>query len=393
MITYTTVEDYLEVIAGLKDPVTLKKSATQSFFGEFDPIVSLARYDTDVLNSMSTTANEGRALTERQGELAVKIVIKYKRQLAAKGIDVAPVEENPQWRLQLRKMDYTRRLSVLGDEIVLNFPYSTELIDELRNFRRESQGSGEWDKDNKQWRFALTEYNLVWLSTWAETRQFEFNDEACRLNKLITECEATSYAIKLQLTDTGCDIVNCPDTLRDYINNNLGGFELENLVKLVDCSAALGYTVDTEIANLVVAAGGPRFYNLATTREAKLDPTTVADDLASVLDYADRMERWPVVIYEPDLSGKLLKRLTELRGQNDITHILSKKDIKAVTPNGKYIHTIIPVNFNIPLLISSAGMIYGGDKSLMVQQAEKIVYCSADVYNKAGQTKVPTIAI
>ena len=391
MIKYTTVEDYLEVIAGIKDPVTLKKSASQNWFGEFNPIVSLARYDTDVLNSMSTTVNEGRALTERQGELAVKIVVKYKRQLAVNGVDVAPVEENAQWRLPLRKMDYSRKLNVSGDVIVLSFPYSTELIDELRNFRRESQGGGEWDKENKQWRFALTEYNLVWLTTWAETRQFEFDEESRRLNQLIRDCEATPYAIELRLTDTGCEITNCPDTLYNYINNSLGGFELENLMRLVDCSANLGYTVDREIANLVVAAGGPRFYNLATTREVKLDPTTVTDDLASVLDYADRMERWPVVVYEPDLSGKLLNRLVELRGQNNIAHVLNKRDVKDETLKARYIHTVVPTSFNIPLLISSAGMIYGGDKSLMVQQAEKIVYCSADVYNKTGQTNVPAM--
>jgi hypothetical protein len=392
MIKYTTVEDYLEVIAGLKDPVTLKKNPNLNFFSEFDPIVSLARYDTDVLNSMSTAANEGRALTERQGELAVKIVVKYKRQLSVKGIDVAPVEENAQWRLQLRKMDYTRKLNVVDDRIVLNFPYNTELIDELRTFKRDSQGSGEWDKNNKQWCFALTEYNLVWLTTWAETREFEFNEEARRLNQLITACEAEPYAIELSLTDTGCAISNCPDALRDYVNNTLGGFELENLMRLVDHSALLGYRVNSEIADLVVAGHTPRFYNLATSREVKLDPTTVTDDLASVLDYADRMERWPVVVYEPDLSGKLLARLTELRG-NGIKHILNKKDIKADITGVKYIHTIIPVNFDIPLLISSAGMIYGGDKSLMVQNAEKIVYCSADVYNKAGQAKVAAIAI
>ena len=391
MITYTTVEDYLEVIAGLKDPVTLKKSATQSFFGEFDPIVSLARYDTDVLNSMSTAANEGRALTEKQGELAVKIVIKYKRQLCAKGIDVAPIEENAQWRIALRKMDYTRRLSVIGDEIVLNFPYSTELIDELRTFRRDSQGSGEWDKDNKQWRFALTEYNLVWLTTWAETREFEFNDEARRLNRLITDCEANPYRIELQLTDTGCNIVNCPDALRNYIETNLGGFELENLMRLVDNSALLGYTVSTEIADLVVAGTTPRFYNLATSREVKLDPTTVADDLASVLDYADRTERWPVVVYEPDLSGKLLAQLRQLR--EGVVEVKRSPKDRNWDDAFKYVYVVAPVTTRkIPLLISSAGMIYGGDKSLMVQQAEKIVYCSADVYNKAGQTKVAAIA-
>jgi hypothetical protein len=389
MITYTTVEDYLEVIAGLKDPVTLKKSATQSFFGEFDPIVSLARYDTDVLNSMSTAANEGRALTEKQGELAVKIVVKYKRQLSAKGINVAPIEEKPQWRLALRKMDYTRRLGVAGDEIVLNFPYSTELIDELRTFKRDSQGSGEWDKDNKQWRFALTEYNLVWLTAWAEIREFEFDAEARRLNQLIRDCEASPYQIELQLTDTGCDITNCPDTLRDYINTNLGGFELENLLRLVDVSAQLGYTVSGEIADLIVAGTNPRFYNLATSREVKLDPTTVSDDLASVLDYADRTERWPVVVYEPDLSGKLLAQLRSLRA--GVVEVARNVKNPNWDSGFKYLHVVTPVSTQkIPLLISSAGMIYGGDKSLMVQQAEKIVYCSAEVY-KNSNAKVETL--
>jgi hypothetical protein len=311
--------------------------------------------------------------------------------LAAKGIDVAPVEENTQWRIALRKMDYTRRLGVVGNEIVLNFPYSTELIDELRTFKRDSQGSGEWDKDNKQWRFALTEYNLVWLTAWAEIRDFEFDAEARRLNQLIRDCETNPYRIELQLSDTGCEITNCPDALRDYIETNLGGFELENLMRLVDNSALLGYTISTEIADLVVAGTTPRFYNLATSREVKLDPTTVTDDLASVLDYADRTERWPVVIYEPDLSGKLLAQLRSLRA--DVVEVSRNVKNRNWDDGFKYVHVVVPVTAKkIPLLISSAGMIYGGDKSLMVQQAEKIVYCSADVYNKAGQTKVAAIA-
>jgi hypothetical protein len=330
-------------------------------------------------------------LTEKQGELAVKIVIKYKRQLSAKGIDVAPVEENAKWRQALRKMDYTRRISIVNDRIILNFPYNTDLIDELREFKRGSQGSGEWDKESKQWRFALTEYNLVWITAWAEIREFEFDAESRRLNQLIRDCEYKSYAIELYLTDTGCDITNCPDTLRDYINANIGGFDLENLLRLVDNSAQLGYTVSREIADLVVAGTDPRFYNLATAREVKLDPTTVADDLASVLDYADRTKRWPVVIYEPDLSGKLLAQLRSLRA--GVVEVARNVKNRNWEDGFKYVHVVVPVtDKKIPLLISSAGMIYGGDKSLMVQQAEKIVYCSADVYNKAGQTKVAAIA-
>ena len=392
MIKYTTVEDYLEVIAGLKDPVTLKKTNANQWFVDFSPIISLARYDTDVLNSMSTAVNEGKSLTERQGELAVKIVVKYKRQLAAKDIDVAPVEEKANWRQPLRKMDYTRRINIVDDAIVVSFPYNTELIEELRVFKKDSQGACDWDKDKKQWRVALTEYNLVWITTWAGFKEFEIDAKAKRLMAMIDAVEKKPYAIELQLTDTGCEITNSPESLNTYINDKLGGFELENLLRLVDNSARLGYTVSREIADLVVAGTDPRFYNLATAREVKLDPTTVVDDFASVLDYADRVGRWPVVVYEPDLSGKLLKRLVELRGQNNIAHVLNKKDIKDETMTARYIHTVVPVSFDIPLLISSAGMIYGGDKSLMVQNAEKIVYCSAEVYNKAGQTKVAAIA-
>jgi hypothetical protein len=390
MNQYTTVEDYLEVIAGIKDPVTLK-TKPHSWLNDFDPIVSLARYDTDVLNSMSTTASEGRALTEKQGDLAVKIVIKYKRQLAAKGIDVSPVEERAMWRLPLRVMDYTRKLSIVDDQIRVTFPFNSTLIEGLRDFRKESQGQGVWDKEAKVWSFALTEYNLVWLSTWAEQNNFEIDEEVRRLNALIAKVESLPYAIELQYANDKLLISNCPDSLREYIENNLGGFGVDNLLRLVDMSAVLVYTISKAIADQVVATSTPRFYNLAVSREAKLDPAAIVENLASVLDYADEMQRWPVVVYEPDLSGKLLAQLKQLReGVVEISRDVKKR---SWTDGFKYYHCTIPITeAKIPLLISSAGMMFGGDKALMVQNAEKVVYCAAEVYAKRD-TKVPNLGV
>lgn len=390
MNKYTTVEDYLEVIAGIKDPATLK-TKPHSWLDAFDPIISLARYDTDVLNSMSTTANEGRALTEKQGDLAVKIVIKYKRQLAAKGIDVSPVEERAMWRLPLRAMDYTRKLSVVNDQLQVTFPFNSNLIEGLRDFRKESQGQGVWDKEAKVWSFALTEYNLVWLSTWAEQNNFEIDEEVRRLNALIAEVESRPYAIELQYANDKLLISNCPDSLCEYIENNLGGFGVDNLLRLIDMNAVLGYTVGREIADQVVATSTPRFYNLAISREVKLDPTTITENLASVLDYADEMKRWPVVVYEPDLSGKLLAQLKQLR--EGVVEISRDTKKRTWADGFKYYHCTIPVTeAKIPLLISSAGMMFGGDKALMVQNAEKIVYCAAEVYNNRD-TKVPNLGV
>ena len=112
-----------------------------------------------------------------------------------------------------------------------------------------------------------------------------------------------------------------------------------------------------------------------------------------MLDYADLTQRWPVVIYEPDLSGKLLAQLRTLReGVVEVPRTVKVNE--RYWDNGfKYIHVVAPVtNKSIPLLISSAGMMYGGDKSLMVQNSEKIVYCAAEVYNKKPESKVEKLA-
>jgi hypothetical protein len=40
---------------------------------------------------------------------------------------------------------------------------------------------------------------------------------------------------------------------------------------------------------------------------------------------------------------------------------------------------------DIPLLISGAGMMFGGDKQLWLQAAEKVVYFTKEVYNKKNK--------
>jgi hypothetical protein len=400
MIRYTHVEDYLEVIAGLKDPATLAKNNSNWFTG-FDPIISLARYDVSVLESMSEAVSTGKALTQRQGELAVKIVAKYQRQLAQKGIDVAPVL-NPQWRYALRKMDYSRYVGIEDNVIVMRFPFANNLIDELREFRKGSQGKVEWNKDRRQWQFALTEYNLVYLKTWAEQNQFTVDDEIQRLNALISAVEQVPYAIELQFNNGELAMANASASLINYINEHCGGFATDNLPRLIDMSSVLGYTVSDDIRDAWLAAYGARTLNLTTHREVKIDPATMlaTDDFASVLDYADLVGRYPVVIYEPDTSNKMLTRLTALRKIQDIDIRRGRfrvSDTPGVVDDtgtvSKYIHCTAPIrDIKIGLLISSAGMMFGGDKSIMMQNAEKAVYCTTDVYTSNKNHKVPDLA-
>ncbi len=394
MKKFTTVEDYLEVIAGYKDLVTNKMSS--HWFLGFNPIINLARYDTSVLDSMTQSTTASKALTERQGELACKIVLKYQRQLAAKGIDVSPVE-HPVWRVPLRQMDYAHSLYLDNDRLKLKFPYNTKFIDDIKTFKKSSQGVCEFDYELKVWNLGLTEYNLNWAYIWAKQNDFTIDDSVQSLFNLLVEAEQTPYKIELVCTESGLDITNAPNSLREYINANLGGFGMDNLLNLVDNSSILGYTVEEDLSNALIQEYGPRFVRLACNREMRITPEsrTADDDLVSVLKYAEQVGSFPVVIYEPDLSNRMLNRLNELYPADQIQSWTNKQKF-ALEPGVKFIHTIKPIRdlTDIPLLISSAGMVFGGDKQIMIQHAKKIVYVAAEVYNKSSNkaSKVVKIA-
>ena len=119
MLIYPYVEDYLEYLGGYE--VGLTALITPQSVNR----ISLARYDIAIVNSMASTTVFGTALTDKQAELAVKLVLKYRRQFAKMGIDVTPVE-NPVFRLAPRKMDRTKAVWVDGDHIVV--PYDNDLI-------------------------------------------------------------------------------------------------------------------------------------------------------------------------------------------------------------------------------------------------------------------------
>lgn len=380
--TYPFVEDYLEIIAGLRD---IEKGTP--IYGGFKPIINLARYDTDVLNSMSTATLGQSSLTEKQATLATKIILKYARQLAAQGLDVAPVA-NPQFRRPLRKMDYTRRLSVENDVLVLKFPFEQSLVDNIRELGKTSQGFSRWVKERKQWEIALTEYNLNWIYEVAKVSDITIAPEVEGLMGLITEVEKQGYKIELNIVGDKLEISNAAPSLIAYIDEHCGGFDVYNLLRLVDMAPILNYTVSSAIGDALIKSQGTMFFNMCNLREFKLGPGNgfTSEHLESVVKYATITNRFPIVFYEPDLSGKMLAKLDELYpGQ-----VINNAQVK--DPPAKFIHIYRPMRSmeRIPLLVTTAGMVHGGDKQLMFQQAEKVIYFAAEVYNNKN-VKVPQI--
>jgi hypothetical protein len=173
MKTFMYVEDYIEVINGDRNPDTGKP---YGLFENTASIISLARYDVNIISSMSSATIGGRSLTDKQAELAVKIVLKYQKQLANLGIDVSPVEQ-PKFRHSIRTIDRRKLLSIDSDRIVIKFPYDNRLIESVRELAKLSQGSWKFDGDGKVWTLGLTETNIVAAHGFAANNDFEISQE------------------------------------------------------------------------------------------------------------------------------------------------------------------------------------------------------------------------
>ncbi len=369
MLQYPYVEDYLEYLGGYE--VGLTALITPHSVNR----ISLARYDIAIVNSMASTTVFGTALTDKQAELAVKLILKYRRQFAKMGIDVAPME-TPVFRLAPRKMDRTKAVWLDGDHIVVKFPYDNDLIKELQNFREASQGRAWYDRDKKLWNLAITEYNVNWIVPWAQAKAFDLDHQVQELLVKVLECEQQLYEIKLVQQANGYAITNASTSLNEYIELR-GGFGRDNLVKLIDLAGLCGYDIDDEIKNYCMEHYPTALVAIGSKHTIHLPPSPT--HLNMIFDYAEITDRYPVCIYNPTLFEIDLSRFEEEeivrfdRNGKTKTSDYDPYRVKVVYA-GK-----IPAtwDFPVPLMVTTFEMMFGGRKMDWTRRAEKIIYYGA----------------
>jgi hypothetical protein len=364
-VAYTHIEDYLELLGGHTPGTLVIVNPPEP------PIINLARYDITIVESMSAHTYWGGALTDRQADLAVRLVLKYRKQFARYGIDVAPAE-NPQFRKPVRVVNRSKQIWLDDERIGVRFPYDLPMIKAIQEERNISQGSMKYNQEEKVWYLAITESNVNWAVTWGEINQFEIDPLVQNLFNLIMECEARPYEIKLVQTADGYEITNAADSLVEYINTKLGGFGLDNGITLIDNSGVLGYTYDDTLTRpaLLDIFGSSRDIHLPMTDDA----------ISFLFSYAELTNRYPVCIYDPTMTSidLDLSRFNE----DEIVRFDYRGKTKTCDYNIDCVKVVyahkIPAtwNYSIPLLVSTVEMMYGGKRMEWINQAEKIAYCT-----------------
>jgi hypothetical protein len=243
------------------------------------------------------------------------------------------------------------------------------LIDQVQEYKKTSQGSMSWHSEDKVWAFGLTESNINWLVAWGEIHQFEIDQEVRNLYNKIIAVEQTEFKIKLINGPNGLTITNAPSSMLEYINTKLGGITADNLIKLIDYASVLGYEVDDSIPRIALL-------DLFGIKRNLHVPPGIPNSLDTVFEYANLTNRYPVCIYDPSLRGVDLSQFTE----DEIVRF----DVSGKTKTNDYNYYGIKViyankipahwDYDIPLLVSTVEMLYGGKRMEWLNRAEKVVY-------------------
>jgi uncharacterized protein YgfB (UPF0149 family) len=291
--SFPYVEDYIEFIGGYRD----RTGKSLTLWDAKTSPVNLARYDVGIINSLSVQTNElARPYTDKQAELAIRLILKYTKQL--NNLDIILPNEFNQFRYGIRQVDRTKKIYLENNSIVLKFPYDTKILAMVKKCVKEGIGSAKFDSDRKLWILGLTEYNLNWSMTVALMNEFSIETELQMLYNSLLEVEKTSYKIELQLSDNKFIITNAADSLLNYVEERLGGFGIDNILTLADYSSICGYTLSDEVFYMIKKLY-PSYRKLILNRKIKLDKKDCS--MEKIIEYARLTNRLPVYLYETQL--------------------------------------------------------------------------------------------
>jgi hypothetical protein len=349
MKKFKYVEDYIEYIGRASDGLIIGIS---NILGNTRSQISLARYDVDIISSLyQQVAVRRLGLTEKQAKLAQHLIVKYERQLKNNGIELP--DSLDEFRLPIRKVSniYSVGIDHAAKKFEVKFPYNTDLISKFRATKTSDDISAIFDPDKKAWMFSMTEHNLNFIKATCSEKQFVYDEEVTALFNEILKIEENPYKIELTDVDGKLTISNAPNSMVEYINANVGEIHYGNLLKLIDLSTTLDYTVsDVLLTVLEQLCPDPLQRQLLTQKTIKIPLGEF--NFEKIVEYAELINRAPIYAYVN--SYKSLHKF-----QHSSVKHLNKSWPESDTP--------------IKLFISQSPVLIGVRKNTMLKMAEKVI--------------------
>lgn len=144
--------------------------------------ISLNAWDEKLVYSFMDQITRGIGFTEKQANVALKIVKAHASQLVTvTGKDIHAFLNNPTFRHPFRQINNTKRISIKDHEILskcikVEFPYNDAYVNALRK-NKERLEYAAWNPEEKAWILALTESSIKVLLEIFSREEFEFDED------------------------------------------------------------------------------------------------------------------------------------------------------------------------------------------------------------------------
>lgn len=219
-----TVEDYIELLAGVQD------KNNSSF--------SLDRSDYNLITSLARQTFRGVGFTDRQFELAKLKLLAYNDQFVENGF--SNIEDHfDNLRIPLRRIDRSKWIKIVVEDnspqLAIRFIFNKKYISKLANINASDKN---YDKTNKIHYFELTENNIFNIIKEFKDANFEIDEELLDMYE------------KLEYMDLHRDefipgvynfnVKNVHPSTEGYINKLLGKPTSDNLFMFIDRQRMLG---------------------------------------------------------------------------------------------------------------------------------------------------------
>lgn len=283
-MTLRYVEDYLEFLYGTMDKegntasISMYAVASQNH-------IKLATYDKSPIASMGAFCAKARTekyescLTDRQVDLARKIITKYRRQFLQHGIVIPDSDRDIELRHPIRRIDRTKYLQhdVENKQLNLKFPYDPKKISTLHDYVHNSAGQAEWKNAERLWQFDLTEGNLAKILELFKEEDLKIDES---LTEIITDMLKASPndLPTISIDNNVLQLVNCHNSVKEYFNSiNWDPTDISKIPYWASQAVSLGLRVDESILDLLLSQYNDQLVNIIVNRKHTLPSNNQPD--------------------------------------------------------------------------------------------------------------------
>ncbi len=200
--------------------------------------VRVSDYDKKIADSLGWQCIDNKAFTQKQSEIAVRLLKKYRKQFLLLGkSEIELILENPVFRNSIRIIDLSKSITLDKKDLKfrIKFPFNQELVTKIRQFGTKNNLSKPfWDPDAKTWTLDLNETSLDFIAMDLLPMDFEISEE---IVKFLEE----SQKIKENFEDYIPMLIKGQNEY--YFKNIKTNFSSNNLLEALVESVQLGVSV------------------------------------------------------------------------------------------------------------------------------------------------------